>query len=173
MTTGWTIREEMARDIPAIDRVIEAAFTDHPFSDGSEPAIVARLREHGDLALSLVALAPGGRVVGHAAWSPVTLSTGDDGWLALGPVSVLPDLQKQGVGRTLVITGHARLRGRNAAGVVVVGDAAYYRRFGFGSDTPLTIAGELAPHFQVLPFAARVPRARVRFAEAFALAEGG
>lgn len=75
----------------------------------------------------------GGKVIGHALVSPVTLITNQQGvpLLGLGPVAVLPEFQGQGVGTLLVATCLEQLRESNFAGVVVVGDPAYYSRFGF------------------------------------------
>lgn len=167
--THWTIREETAADVGAIRAVTTAAFTDHPHSAGAEPAIVAQLRENGDLALSLVVLDEGGAIVGHAAWSPAHLSTGDKGWMTLGPISVVPERQRQGVGRALIKAGNARLLERGASGVVLLGEPGYYERFGFRRDTALFITGLLARYFQALPFLAHVPAAEVSFVPAFEL----
>jgi len=87
-----TIRTEQPGDEPAIHHVTEAAFADHPHSEGTEPAIVDALRTSGDLALSLVA-EEGGAIVGHVAFSRAILSGGEGGWYTLGPISVLPEQQ--------------------------------------------------------------------------------
>lgn len=164
-----TIREEVSQDIPAIYRVEQAAFTDHPHSNGSEPRIVDLLRDHGDLSLSLVA-EDGGEIVGHVAFSPARLNTGEGGWFALGPIAVDPARQGKGIGRALVEAGAGRLRADGASGVVLLGDPALYSRFGFVRGTPLWIEGELADYFQVLAFSADIPAATVSFAPAFAMA---
>lgn len=168
--TGWFIREEEPGDVAGIGRVTTAAFADHPHSVGVEPEIVAALRKNGDLALSLVAVGKGGPVIGHGAWSPARLSNGEDGWLTLGPVSVLPGRQRKGIGGALIRAGNARLRGEGAKGIVLLGDPAFYARFGFRRDTPLSLPGPLAGYFQVLPFVEDVPAAQVSFAPAFDLA---
>ncbi len=166
MTTGWTIRAERPGDEPAIHRVTEMAFANHPHSEGTEPAIVDALRADGDLALSLVAEI-GGEVVGHVAYSPALLSNGDQGWLTLGPISVHPDWQHQGLGRALIEAGAAHWRAAGAHGIVLLGSPDLYARFGFRLGTPLHIAGPLAAYFQVLPFTAEIPPASVTFAQAF------
>lgn len=71
--------------------------------------------------------------------------------MALGPISVLPEMQRQGVGRALIHAGNSRLRERGAKGIVVLGDPEYYRRFGFRRDAGLTLSGPLAAYLQVLP----------------------
>lgn len=164
-----TIRPERSGDEAAIFTVTEAAFTGHPHSEGTEPAIVDALRADGDLALSLVAERDG-EIVGHVAYSPAILSGGEEGWLALGPISVRPDLQGQGIGRALVEAGTRHWREAEAEGVVLLGDPALYSRFGFVRDTPLHITGPLAEYFQALPFTDQVPGSSVTFAPAFRLA---
>jgi len=162
------VRAERPGDQAAIRQVTTDAFAGHPHSQGAEPDIVDALRAQGDLALSLVAEA-GGAIVGHAAWSKAILSTGDDGWFALGPISVAPERQRQGIGRALIEAGNAALREGGAGGVVLLGDPGYYSRFGFTRGSPLRIEGPLADYFQVLAFTAAVPQASVGFAPAFRL----
>jgi predicted N-acetyltransferase YhbS len=165
----WLIRKERPGDEPAIHRVTEAAFTGHPHSEGTEPAIVDALRADGDLALSFVA-ETGSGIIGHVAFSPARLSDNEAGWYTLGPVSVLPERQGQGIGRALIEAGIAHMRKAGAQGVVVVGDPDLYGRFGFVRGTPLQIAGPLADYFQVLPFVLEVPDSTVDFAPAFSAA---
>jgi putative acetyltransferase len=162
----WTIRDERPGDEAAIRRVTAAAFADHPHSEGTEPAIVDALRSAGDLTLSLVAEADGG-VVGHVAFSRAILSNGAQDWQTLGPISVAPRWQGQGIGRALVGAGAAHWRAAGAPGIVVVGNPELYGRFGFSTDTALHLEGPLAPYFQVLALTGEVPAASVGFAPAF------
>jgi predicted N-acetyltransferase YhbS len=163
------IRPERSGDEAAIRHVTAAAFIDHPHSEGTEPAIVDALRADGDLALSLVAEMDG-EIVGHVAFSRAILSGGEGGWYALGPISVVPERQGQGIGRALVEAGMAHWRAAGAQGVVLLGDPVLYGRFGFVRGTPLHIEGPLAEYFQVLPFAADIPASSVTFAPAFRMA---
>lgn len=152
------IREETAADHAAIAAVQEAAFRDHPFSQHEEAQIVARLREHGALALSLVATAAGSvELIGHIAFSPVRVAGQACGWFGLGPVAVLPALQRRGIGSALIETGLARLRESGAAGCVLLGDPAYYRRFGFAQQPGLLLPGVPASHFLALRLEAARP----------------
>ena len=105
---SWTIRDERPGDFVAIAALTQAAFRDAEHSDGTEPAIVERLRTDGDLTLSLVA--EDGELLGHAAFSPVTVSDGSTGWYGLGPVSVSPHRQREGIGSALIRVGLERLR---------------------------------------------------------------
>jgi putative acetyltransferase len=124
------IRPERASDEAAIRAVTELAFAGKPYSDGSEPAIVDRLRAAGALTLSLVAEMDA-RILGHVAFSPVAISDGASGWYGLGPVSVHPDRQGEGIGTALINSGLQQLREVGAAGCVLLGDPGYYHRFGF------------------------------------------
>src|SRR5690606_33265603 len=117
--------------------------------EGYEPTehrIIKRLRQLGDLAISLVAVT-GDNLVGHVAMSPVRISSGDQGWFGLGPVSVLPDWQRRGIGSLLIDTALDQLKVRNAAGCVVLGEPDLYQRFGFRHHSGLMLPGFPAEYF--------------------------
>lgn len=160
------LREEAPGDADAIAAVTEAAFRHADHRSGSEALIVGALRERGELAVSWVALVDG-RIAGHAAASPVTVDGQDVGWFGLGPVSVLPDCQRCGIGRQLVEAVLARLRRRNAGGCVVLGDQAYYGHFGFRADPRLRLPGVPAACFQSLVFNGGMPAGNVAYTPAF------
>ena len=160
------IREETPADADAIGRVVAAAFLDAPHAGRTEHFIVAALRASGALAVSLVA-EHGGGIVGHAAVSPVSISDGTRGWYGLGPVAVLPAVQRRRIGQRLVEAALHRLGRCDAAGCVVLGDPAYYRRFGFAPATGLVLPGFSAPYFQALAFGADVPAGVVDYDPAF------
>ena len=115
MQSKVTIRRETESHIEAIYEVTIAAFRDHPYSHQTEQYIIRALRNAKDLALSLVAEV-GGKVVGHIAFSPVSISAGSPGWYGVGPVSVLPELQRQGIGKSLVREGLSLLKAAGAKG---------------------------------------------------------
>jgi predicted N-acetyltransferase YhbS len=140
------IRSERPTDVAAITHIIAAAFETAPYSSGTEARIVEGLRAAGALTISLVAVVQD-EIVGHVAFSPVTIGGVGGDWYGLGPVSVRPDKQSQGIGKLLIRSGLEQLRNR-AAGCVVLGDSLYYRRFGFESDPALTYGGLPSPHFQ-------------------------
>ena len=131
------IRDENPGDEHAIHALTAAAFDAVEFSDGSEPFIIDALRETDDLSLSLVAV-DGHMIIGHVAFSPVKVAGLHDSWFGLGPISVIPDRQKQRVGSKLIHEGLKRLRRMNAKACLLVGDPAYYSRFGFEAGTGLT-----------------------------------
>lgn len=160
------IRPERASDEALIADVIRQAFLDHPHSSHTEHFIVAALRREGALTLSLVA-EQAGDVVGHVALSPVTVSDGEDGWFGLGPVAVLPSWQGRGIGHALVEEGLARLRAKGAAGCVLLGEPAYYGRFGFKYDPRLVLPGVPPSFFLSLAFGPCVPQGEVSYHAAF------
>ncbi|WP_348643510.1 GNAT family N-acetyltransferase [Rhizobium lusitanum] len=94
------IRSETSSDIAAIDDLTRRAFLPMAFSDGSEASIITALRGAGHLTLSLVA-EEGGVIIGHIAFSPLTIGDAIEGWFSLGPVSVEPERQRSGIGRRL------------------------------------------------------------------------
>ncbi|MCF3638646.1 N-acetyltransferase [Rhizobium sp. TRM95111] len=145
------LRDEGAGDVDAIRALTARAFAGMPYSDGSEPAIVDRLRAAGALTLSLVA-EEAGLVVGHVAFSPVTVTDGSTGWYGLGPISVAPERQGQGIGSALVREGFARLKALGAAGCVLVGDPGYYGRFGLSTGPALTYDGAPPEYFMHVAF---------------------
>ena len=95
------LRNEKATDITAINEVTIAAFKNHPISNHTEPFIIHALGAADALTISLVAEIEG-QIVGHIAFSPVTVSDVATGWYGLGPVSVSPDHQRQGIGNVLL-----------------------------------------------------------------------
>ncbi len=98
MISGIDIRSETNDDIGAIAEVTVAAFNTLEISNHTEQFTIEALRAARVLTLSLVAVVDG-RVIGHIAFSPVTISDGTQDWYGLGPVSVLPEYQRQGIGK--------------------------------------------------------------------------
>ena len=164
------IRKETQSDIEAITQVTIAAFRTLTISNHSEQFIINSLRAADALTISLVAEISG-RVVGHIAFSPVTISDGSIGWYGLGPVSVLPEYQKQGIGKSLINKGLSMLKALDGQGCTLVGDPNYYKRFGFRNIPDLVHEGIPQEVFLVLPFGERIPKGIVVFHEGF-LAKG-
>jgi putative acetyltransferase len=165
-----TIRKETDEDIEAITEVTIVAFKTLTISNHTEQFIINSLRAAGALTISLVAEIDG-RVVGHIAFSPVTVSDGATGWYGLGPVSVLPEYQKQGVGKSLINEGLSLLKDRGGRGCALVGDPNYYKRLGFKNCPELVHEGVPQEVFLVLPFNEKIPQGIVVFHEGF-LANG-
>lgn len=165
---GWSIRRERTGDETAIAALTTAAFREAPHSSGTEALIVEHLRAEGDLALSLVAQNADQSIVGHVAFSPVAISDGTRGWFGLGPVSVIPLRQRAGIGAALIREGLERLQAMGAQGCVVLGEPAYYGRFGFRHDPKLAFPGPPPEYFQALRLAGSEPAGTVAYAPAFA-----
>ena len=159
------IREETPADIEAISDVTLAAFKTLEISDQTEPLMILALRAAGVLTVSLVAELDG-RVIGHVAFSPVTVSDGTANWYGLGPVSVLPAYHRQGVGGALIREGLARLKDMNAAGCCVVGHPEYYGRFGFEHVDGLGSEGVPPEAFFALSFDGHMPQGTMAYHEA-------
>jgi putative acetyltransferase len=145
------IRKETESDVEAIFEVTGAAFENHPHGDHTEQFIVNALRAANALTVSLVAEVDG-KVVGHVAFSPVTISDGSHDWYGLGPVSVLPELQKRGIGKSLIHAGLSKLKALGAKGCVLVGSPEYYDRFGFRNHPDLILEGVPQEYFLAFPF---------------------
>lgn len=160
------IRPEHPTDREAISALITEAFLRAEHSAGNEAKIVEDLREAGCLTLSLVALEDN-RIVGHVAFSPVTVGGKSCGWFGLGPVASTPSRQRQGIGSALVEAGLNMLRSQGARGCVVLGEPAYYGRFGFTADRHVRLEGVPAEYFQQLAFDDRPCAGVVKYHRAF------
>ena len=170
MNPETVIRNETSEDVGAIAEVTIAAFRTLEISNQTEHFIIEALRAAGALTVSLVAEVDG-RVVGHIAFSPVTMSDGTQDWYGLGPVSVLPEYQRQGIGKALINEGLSRLKGMHARGCCLVGHPEYYRKFGFDNVPELAHEGVPPEAFFALSFDGHTPRGTVRFHEGF-MADG-
>jgi putative acetyltransferase len=165
MNPKIVIRRETDADVGAITEVTVAAFKTLEMSN-TEQFIIAALRVAKALSVSLVAEMDG-RVVGHIAFSPVTISDGTRNWYGLGPVSVLPAYQRQGIGKALIREGLARLKEMHAQGCCLVGHPDYYRKFGFENVSGLVFEGVPPEVFFALSFDGHTPQGTVAFHDAF------
>jgi putative acetyltransferase len=160
------VRTETPQDLAAIREVNIAAFEGHPFSHQTEHLIVEALRAAGALEVSLVAEVDGD-VVGHIAFSAAGIGDTSSGWFLLGPVAVLPGHQGEGIGRALVEAGLDSLRSQGACGCVLVGDPAFYGRFGFQQDPGIAWNGVPDENVLVLPMSGEMPAGEVSHHPAF------
>ena len=121
------IRQEAPEDVSAIHHVNNQAF-----GQEDEAKLIDRLRNRGVLAISLVA-EQNGEIVGHIAFSPVTVETENSSFeaIALAPMAVLPAYQRKGIGSQLVRSGLDECRRLGHEIVVVAGHPDYYPRFAF------------------------------------------
>lgn len=144
------IRREAPGDEPSIHRVHLLAF-----SSSAEPDLVDALRRSGSAVLSLVAEIDG-EIVGHVLFSRLDAPMRA---LALAPVGVLPERQGRGVGSLLIRTGLREAQKEGWSAVFVVGDPAYYERFGFNVGAAESFQSPYAGEFfQVCLFDASGPR---------------
>ena len=143
------------------------------FGQDEEADLIEALRAAGDAAIALVAELEGA-VVGQVMFSPMREPAG---CLGLGPVSVGPDLQRGGIGSTLIRAGIQRAREEGWRGIFLLGHAKYYPRFGFSPEAARGFSPEAArgfaspfagPHFMFLPLSDEAPsEGRARYAAAF------
>lgn len=164
------IRNEVPEDICLIEVVTEAAFKKAPQTSHTEQFIVNALRKADALTISLVAEEEG-RLIGHVAISPVTISDGSENWYGLGPISVIPECQGRGIGAMLMTRSLKRLRALGAEGCVLLGDPNYYKRFGFSPDDRLVLPDVPPEYFQIIAFKDNVPRGNVTYHYAFDVKE--
>lgn len=161
------LRTEQEHDQAAIREITALAFAEVEHSDQTEPLVIDRLRANGALTVSLVASSDD-QLIGHIAFSPVTIDGSHDDWFGLGPVSVVPEHQCEGIGSALIREGLARLEARGAAGCVVLGDPAYYPRFGFRQRDGLRYAGAPPEYFMSMSFRNHeIPKGNVNYDPAF------
>lgn len=169
----FDIRRERPDDIKAIFAIEAAAF-----DTDAEARLVNLLRADDALLLSHVADIKG-EIVGHAAYSLVTVTDGASArrFPALGPIAVSPARQRQGIGSALVRAGLRAMRNKGHELQFLVGSPRYYPRFGFQPAQPLGFTSDYVEpggaheHFMVMLLQESMPdgaRGRVRFHPAFA-----
>ena len=177
-TAGWArIKPELPADIGPIRAVTTAAF-----GVGPEADIIDALRSANALTYSLVArheeLPEKDAVLGHVAFSLVTINgaTPAPAAMGLGPVSVRPDWQKQGIGSSLIRAGLHLCQMRQVDLVFVLGEPTYYGRFGFSAalaarfDSPYS--GEAFMALEWVPGASDGMTGQVRYAPPFERLDG-
>lgn len=160
------IRNERAKDVTTISWLVTEALKILPQSTGTEAGIVEALRADDALDLSLVAV-ENDEIIGYLAASDAHI--GDQGgWSLIGPLVVLPSRHRQGIGSVLMREALDYLR-KTKRGAVLVGDPAYYSRFGFRTFAEMTVAGCPPEVVQALPFDEIEPRGEVVHHQAFDL----
>jgi len=159
-------RKENNSDHDTIRSVTEIAFRGKPYAGGDEQIVIDRLRKSGKLALSDVALIDD-VAVGHIAFSPAKASDNSQPWFALGPVSVLPEYQGNGIGSKLILEGLAQIEKQGALGCVLTGNPNYYRKFDFDLAPEHAPSDEDRDHFMMRCFTNFKPRGPLFFDSAF------
>jgi putative acetyltransferase len=166
MISAIVIRSETPHDLAAITEVTKAAFETLEISNHTEQFVIEALRAAKALAVSLVADLHG-QVIGHIAFSPVKISDGTSDWYGLGPVSVLPEYQRQGIGKALIHEGLSQLKSMHARGCCLVGHPEYYKKFGFETIPGFIHEGVPSEVFLSLPFDGITPQGIVTFHKGF------
>ncbi|MDP6573225.1 MAG: N-acetyltransferase [Rhodospirillales bacterium] len=126
------IRESLPNDVILIEKLYPNAFPDEDLL----PLVRELLREE-PIVLSLVGIADKA-LVGHVIFTTCSIAGRTDRVALLGPVAVAPAWQRQGIGSAIVRAGLRRLENASMNQVYVLGDPAYYRRFGFEPDDGVT-----------------------------------
>jgi len=160
------IRDATPADFPAIRAIVR-----HAFNQADEADLVERLRGDGDALVELVE-ATDIALQGHILYSPLAIERGGETLhaAALAPVSVLPALQRKGIGSELIRAGNARCAQLGCDAIVVLGHAAYYPQFGFSAAAAESLEAPFSgPHFMALELKPGALKAggRVRYANAF------
>ena len=139
------IRQENKKDYEEVYNVVKMAFESAKHSDGNEQDLVVALRKSKNFVpeLSLVAVNDD-KIVGYIMFSKIKIGEYEE--LALAPLAVLPEYQKQGIGKKLIEKGHKIAKGLGFHYSVVLGSEKYYPKLGY---VPASQYGIKAP-FEVL-----------------------
>ena len=154
MKPDFTIVTNCPAHAAEIAAITEAAFTREYGSGDGEVALIARLRADGDVVMELAAQ-EGSEIVGHVLFSRLTVEPATLKVAALAPVSARVDRQRSGIGSALIREGLARCKAQGFDAVAVLGDPAYYRKFGFTREAARVLKSEYSGgHFQALELSA-------------------
>lgn len=159
------IRNEERKDAAAVARLVERAF-----GGNEEVRLVERLHADGDVVLALVAKHEG-HICGHVLFSRLSVSSGMARFpaVALAPLAVDPDFQRRGIGTALVEEGHRRLEEAGERLSIVLGDPAYYGRFGYRHDRAADFESVFqCDALQALAWGEAPTSGRLAYASAFA-----
>jgi predicted N-acetyltransferase YhbS len=128
------IREEKPDDYNKVFHLVERAFLDQAYSDHREHHLVKRLRDSSNFIpqLSIVAEIDG-RLAGYILLTEIKIAgpAGQYVSLAMAPIAVYPDFQRQGIGSKLIIYAHKKAKELGYRSVVVIGHQDYYPKFGY------------------------------------------
>ena len=136
-----TIRFTTPADTRALEALYAAAFPDEDLL----PLVRSLLNEPSGV-ISLVA-EEGAALAGHVAFTMCGIEGQDVRAALLGPLCATPDRQGRGIGTALVQAGLERLRADGVSAVLVLGDPAYYGRFGFAAGHAIAAPYDLSPEY--------------------------
>jgi len=148
MNPSLVIRKEKPEDYSTVIELTEKAFETMEFSDGKEGQLVEKLRKAATFIPELSLIAEhNGQIIGHILFTPLKIENENykNDSLVLGPVSVLPEFQKQGIGGQLIVAGHQKALELGFHSAILIGHPEYYPRFGYqkASGFGLKVAMEL------------------------------
>lgn len=155
------VRPERQHDAAAIRNVQYNAFNDHPYAYKDEYKIVDALRKNDALTLSLVAEDYGTGIVGQLTVSPVLINGHNKGWFYIGPVGVLPEHQRKGIGTLLIRQAVCAMYTQRANGLISLGDPKFFTKLGFRNDSRITFKNIQPEHIVLLPLGKSVPEGAV------------
>jgi len=156
------IRQETTDDYRAIQTLTNTAFEAMPFGDGNEGDVINALRDAGDLLLSLVAEDNG--VIGQVSFSPVELPC-KGRWASLGPIAIVANKQRQGIGSKLAKQGLGWLGEQGFDGCVLIGNPKVYGPMGF-TNGDLTYRDVPSHIPQFVSLSGLIPTGEILFAPA-------
>jgi predicted N-acetyltransferase YhbS len=143
------IRRETKEEFPQIYELVKIAFQTAQVTNGKEQDFVDELRSGGNYIPELALVAEeNGQIIGHIMLTKTFITNGDQQFetLFLGPISVVLEHRKKGVGSSLIKESFKLARTMGHTSVVLVGDPAYYTRFGFRTSSEFGIT-----HLQDIP----------------------
>lgn len=167
------IRQETTKDYDEIYNVVKSAFESAEHADGNEQDLVSMLRKSSAYVPELSFVAEiDGKIAGHIMFTEVEIDGSIQ--LALAPLSVLPEYQRQGVGTSLIGTGHRKAKELGYGYSIVLGSEKYYPKYGylpaadFGITAPFDVPSE---NFMVCKINERAPRisGMVKYAKEFGM----
>jgi len=171
------LRKEQPTDYQKTEALIEQAFRNEEMSDQQEHLLVQRIRRSNAFIpeLSIIAVNQQNNILGQILFSKITIENNGQttASLALAPVSVHPDYQKQGIGSMLINEGLEQAKAAGYPSVIVLGHADYYPRFGFksaslwGIQAPFDVPDEAFMALELTPGALKDVSGVVQYSEAF------
>lgn len=158
MTADFAIRESATADLPAIRSLYAETFPD----ENLQPLVTDLLRNVPEVLSSVAARDEA--VIGHILFTPCRVAGSSVQAALLGPLAVAPKQQRQGIGGMLIRDGLRRLETAGVGRVLVLGDSAYYGRFGFTAEAdilpPYPLPREWAGAWQSIGLGAARPPVR-------------
>lgn len=161
---------ESPMDHEAVYAILRRAFADKDYSRFQEETVVKALRQVKAIKNAYVAEVDN-NLVGYLALSEVSINGNDFDmtWYGVGPMAVLPEYQRQGIGSALINRILFQLRQTDIGGLILVGDHGYFKRFGFQPSNSMVAQGIPQESILIYPFRKTLPVGELWFHSAFYL----